>query len=485
MDSRQSVSFLVGRAMLAIALMAGFYLLALSIAGILAYLPIAELSYAHRIHPKLALFCLISAGVIVWSIIPRFDKFTPPGPQLQPAQNPKLFDLLHRIAGQTQQQMPAEVYLCPDVNAWVAQRGGWMGFGSRRVMGVGLPLLEVFTVGEFGAVLAHEFGHFHGGDTRLGPWIYKTRGMIGRTLAGLGNSVIQKPFLWYGKLYLRITHAVSRRQEYLADELAARTVSPQALISGLKKVHGAALGFQAYLNTEFAPVFSSGLRSPFLEGFTRYRASAKISEAVARSLDSELREGKPSPYDTHPALKDRLAALEAVHAATQWNDDTPALNLISDYKQYETALLAALTGNEKAGELPFVPWEEVGTKVYVPMWKKTLESNAADLKGQTVADVYTLARDPEAFIAKVAGEAAASATLEQKQGATVNILGAALSLALASHGWKVEAELGESIHLNKDSCAIAPFELVVSVVQGKLDRQEWDRLLGESGSLAL
>jgi hypothetical protein len=45
--------------------------------------------------------------------------------------------------------------------------------------------------------------------------------------------------------------------------------------------------------------------------------------------------------------------------------------------------------------------------------------------------------------------------------------------------------LGESIHLNKDSCAIAPFELVVSVVQGKLERQEWDRLLGESGSLAL
>src|ERR1051326_7075330 len=104
MDSRQSVSFLVGRAMLAIALMAGFYLLALSIAGILAYLPIAELSYAHRIHPKLALFCLISAGVIVWSIIPRFDKFTPPGPQLQPAQNPKLFDLLHRIAGQRSEE---------------------------------------------------------------------------------------------------------------------------------------------------------------------------------------------------------------------------------------------------------------------------------------------------------------------------------------------------------------------------------------------
>ena len=29
-------------------------------------------------------------------------------------------------------------------------------------------------------MLAHEFGHFYGGDTKLGPWIYKTRAAIGQ-----------------------------------------------------------------------------------------------------------------------------------------------------------------------------------------------------------------------------------------------------------------------------------------------------------------
>ena len=68
----------------------------------------------------------------------------------------------------------------------VAERGGVMGAGSRRVMGVGLPLLDLLTVPQFRAVLAHEFGHFVGGDTRLGPWIYKTRAAIGRTTDTMG-----------------------------------------------------------------------------------------------------------------------------------------------------------------------------------------------------------------------------------------------------------------------------------------------------------
>jgi Zn-dependent protease with chaperone function len=83
-------------------------------------------------------------------------------------------------------------------------------------MGLGLPLLRVLTISQLRAVLAHEFGHYYGGDTKLGPWIYKTRSAIGRTLDSLRghegwSSLLQLPFLWYGKMFLRITHAVSRR----------------------------------------------------------------------------------------------------------------------------------------------------------------------------------------------------------------------------------------------------------------------------------
>jgi heat shock protein HtpX len=221
---------LAGRALLAVVLMIGFYILAVGIALGLLYIPYAEMVYAHRLHIKIAVICLFGAVAILWSVLPRFDKFDAPGPRLTRDQHPQLFQEIESVAKAVNQAMPAEVYLVPDVNAWVAQRGGIMGFASRRVMGLGLPLMCLLTRSQFRAVLAHEFGHYHGGDTKLGPWIHKTRSAIGRTLQSLGDSWLQKPFLLYGNMFLRITHAVSRRQEFVADELAARTAGSQSLI---------------------------------------------------------------------------------------------------------------------------------------------------------------------------------------------------------------------------------------------------------------
>jgi Zn-dependent protease with chaperone function len=116
---------------------------------------------------KLVLFCVAGAGLIVWSVLPRPDRFEPPGPRIYEKDHPRLFDLVRDIGARTGQALPREVYLVADVNAFVAQRGGVMGFFSRRVMGLGLPLLSLLTVSELRAVLAHEFGHFHGGDTKL------------------------------------------------------------------------------------------------------------------------------------------------------------------------------------------------------------------------------------------------------------------------------------------------------------------------------
>lgn len=114
------------RAIIAVVLMVGFYVFAVVIACGLIWLPYAEWHYFDRIHPKLALACLIAAGVILWSIIPRRDNFEAPGPSITEEQQPRLFTELKAIAQRTGQTMPHEVYFIPDVNAWVAQRGGAM-----------------------------------------------------------------------------------------------------------------------------------------------------------------------------------------------------------------------------------------------------------------------------------------------------------------------------------------------------------------------
>jgi hypothetical protein len=95
--------------------------------------------------------------------------------------------------------------------------------GTVREMGVGLPKLYVLTEQEFLAVLAHEFDHYLGGGTKLGAWIYKTRAVLENSLAEFGEeSWLRLPFQWYARVFLRITSAVSRQEEYAADAAGAR-----------------------------------------------------------------------------------------------------------------------------------------------------------------------------------------------------------------------------------------------------------------------
>src|SRR5687767_3562662 len=210
------------RAVLALLLMVGFYVFSLAIAGGLLWVPYATFMYLERVDGRLALFCIIGAGTILWALVPRIDRFEPPGPRLTPGNAPYLFTIIEGVASSTSQPRPEEVYLLPDVNAFVTHRGGFMGFGSKRVMGVGLPLLKALSPAELRSVIAHEFGHFVSGDVALGPWIYKTRAAIFRAIEGLRGGLLQGLFTGYGKMFMRMTMQISREQEFVADATAAK-----------------------------------------------------------------------------------------------------------------------------------------------------------------------------------------------------------------------------------------------------------------------
>jgi hypothetical protein len=108
---------------MALALMVGFYVLALGIAAGLVWIPYAEYTALGRVHLKLGLACIVAAATIVWAVLPRPDRFEPPGPEVTRRDHPRLFDLIEKVARATGQAMPAEVYLVNDMNAFVAQRG--------------------------------------------------------------------------------------------------------------------------------------------------------------------------------------------------------------------------------------------------------------------------------------------------------------------------------------------------------------------------
>ena len=134
---RQSFAWRIG---VAVALLVGFYAAALAIA--LGALALAVLQWTTDLPQNvwLTLACVVTGFVILTSIVPRRQCFEP----------------------------PERIYLAPDVNAAVFQRGGLLGFDGKRVLLVGLPLIDALTVRQLRAVIAHQFGHFYGGDSEVG-----------------------------------------------------------------------------------------------------------------------------------------------------------------------------------------------------------------------------------------------------------------------------------------------------------------------------
>lgn len=492
MHSGQSLAL---RAVAALLLMVVFFASALAVAAALAWLGIEVFSRLGDVQGLRALLaatlmaaaCLAAAGVILWSLLPRIDHFEAPGPELAETEAPALFDEIRSIAAATGQAAPAHVYAVDDVNAFVTERGGVMGVGSKRVMGLGLPLLEVLTLGELRAVIAHEFGHFHGGDTKLGPWIYKTRAAVGRTIVNLARAheataefshifgfvmgIVRAPFGWFGTVFMRITQAISRAQEHGADALAARVVGSAPLAEGLKKVHAASFAYRAYFENEVAPMFEAGYRPPIAEGYRRFARVERTASAMATAVEDELRDGEQDEFDSHPPLRERVTAAAALAMPAVRDDGRAALGLIADVDRLEARIAAHMVS--ESHRLAAIAWEDTAARVLEPSWRKRLADDGPALAGLEAA---SLPRDHESL--RKLAEAASGATLdrvplEDLRDWATGLFGTAITTALLDRGWTASNDPGAPIVLRLDEASCEPFVEVRDYLIGTTEPEAW------------
>src|SRR5262249_30196559 len=193
---------MVVRATVALALLVAFYVMVLTIGLVMLAIPVLVTMWSNRVIVKLYVACWALGGVLLWSLVPRRVPFEAPGPLLDETSEPRLFAFVREVAARMGQPMPREVYAIPDVNAFVAHRGGFLGRGGTRFMGLGLGLMAVDNVSQFKATLAHEFGHFAGGDTSLAALTMATRSAMIRTMNNLRGGWMQRLFAWPFQLYL-------------------------------------------------------------------------------------------------------------------------------------------------------------------------------------------------------------------------------------------------------------------------------------------
>jgi heat shock protein HtpX len=491
---------LAGWAALAVAMVVCSYIVTILLAAACVYLPYLVVTrITANIQAWILLLCgIVMGATILWSLVPRRDHFAAPGPRLEPASQPRLFTELRSIAQSLDEPMPVEVYLIADVNAWVAERGGTMGIGSRRVMGLGLPLMQMLTIPQFRAVLAHEFGHYYGGDTRLGPLVYRTRAAMVRTLvnltsptgpmrvvtriaiARLAHVLVIAGLKAYWTLFLRATQMVSRRQESRADELACSVAGSQALIDGLCAIQKAATAMAPFWQTELAPALNAGYRPPIAAGFGRFVAAPSVAQALSGQLEAELRKTGTNSFDTHPPLRSRVAAARALPYPQAAESGAAAIGLIDQLDALERQLLDARFPQLKAAVLKTVEWEKVGTDVYVPIWRTFTAEYAPLLAGLTVGSLVEAARSVAEMGARMRDPKGMLLTREQRTNRAAALLWMSLALALIENGWDLLTQPGESF-LQRGEARMKPPEVIGEMRSGKLTADTWLARCREAG----
>jgi Zn-dependent protease with chaperone function len=248
---------------------------------------------------------------------------------------PELMKMIHDVADAAQAPRPKKVILVDDVNASVSYDSTfWSLFlPVRKNLRIGLGLMNVLTVSELRAVLAHEFGHFSQRSMKLGSYVYTVNKVIHDLVAHrdrwdnwleewAGSGGI---FGWFAVITAHLVGAVrkllvevyqwinrkhsglSLQMEYHADALAASLTSSRSLIDALHKTQYGSMAFQATVGALNQRLPKAQMADD-VYGFQRARIA--------------LWRQRPFPSDVHQLLgdvrKERVAFTPRLVIKDQW-----------------------------------------------------------------------------------------------------------------------------------------------------------------------
>ncbi len=269
---------------------------------------------------KLALPLLLFIGILVSAL--QIDIPAPKGMAVSRADAPALWAEIDRVRRAMRGPAPHQVLIDGELNASVTQvpRLGVLGF-YRTYLTLGLPLAASLTTDELRAVLAHEYGHVSGKHGRLGVWIHRVRTTWTEVLADLEHeghwtTGLFRAFLrWYAPYFDAYTAVLQRAHEFEADRAAARIAGTATAATALCRLDVAA----GYVETVFWPAVHAHVARGPMAPTGVYRQLLLDAPGAARHDDApswldDAAARRTRPWDTHPALSERLASLGATAA---------------------------------------------------------------------------------------------------------------------------------------------------------------------------
>jgi Zn-dependent protease with chaperone function len=297
-----------------------------------------------------------------------------PGVAITPDAEPELWERVRRVAGAVGTRGPDGIRIDSSCSAAVWEHGHMLGLlpGKRRMV-IGAPLLLALSPSQLDAVLAHEFGHYTNSDTRLGPVVGRGRVSVLAALRTAERAAYADPrvkmrwryrapggrfvpivFRGYAHMFFSLTEATSRRQEYAADLISARIAGRENIAAALAELPALSAAFRFYVERYVLSGLQLGLLpepEQVIGGFSALLADPQR----AREIDEVRRnppDEKPGPYDTHPPLSARIAALRALpddgHTA-MFSASERAVEMLRDRRSVLAAVGAMMLGERATG----------------------------------------------------------------------------------------------------------------------------------------
>ncbi|HVS24689.1 MAG TPA: M48 family metallopeptidase [Gammaproteobacteria bacterium] len=259
--------------------------------------------------------------------------------EITPKEQPKLFTFLHRLADDAGAPRAHRVFLSPRVNAAVFYDLSILNllFPSKKNLEIGLPLVNVLTLGELKAVLAHEFGHFAQRSMAVGRWVYIAqqiaaqiigrRDALDRFLRVLSSFDIR--IAWIGwllsltvwsirsvmetvfRIVLLAQRALSREMEFQADLVSVSLTGSDALIHALHRLGSAEQAWDRALG--FGAVEAGAGRAVK----DLFALQTQVTQCMRGILD-DPNYGGVAPLPTERPDAHRLFAAALAHAPRMW-----------------------------------------------------------------------------------------------------------------------------------------------------------------------
>ncbi|MFH8749538.1 M48 family metalloprotease [Streptomyces rimosus] len=374
------------RALRALILLAGFYVLALAVLALLTGAALAARAWAP---PAAALTVAVLCALLGLPVLRGVFTLGAAGgnskrgsgsgvPETEglavtDAEQPELWRAVRSLAERTGTRAPDAILLTEEVNAAVREDTRLLGLlPGRRRLYLGVPLLIGLTEPQLHSVIAHELGHYGNADTRLAGITLRGRDSVLRTVegfqaprrklkdrawarqgrpageavregrsidlggggrTGFGYGSMARPFQAYARFYLRATNSVGRGQELAADRVAARVAGRDATASALREIAVLDVVHDFYLNEYVALGARAALLPPPGEvcgGVRHLLADPELRSDLAE-LRGEPGPGNGSPYDSHPPVAERIRLIEALPDDGRAADPArPALALLRE-----------------------------------------------------------------------------------------------------------------------------------------------------------